>query len=39
MEEKYQGYASENSFLIFVWCVAAEQNNNNNENSESSHFY
>ena len=38
MEEKYPGYASRNSFLKFVWCVAAEQNNNNNENSHSSHF-
>ena len=28
-----------NSFLKFIWCVAAEQNdNNNNENSDSSHF-
>ena len=28
-----------NSFLKFVWCVAAEQNNNNNANSDSSHFF
>ena len=38
MQEKYPGYASRNSFLKFVRCVAAEQNNNN-ENSDSSHFY
>ena len=28
-----------NSFLKFVWCVEAEQNNNNKQNSDSSHFY
>ena len=39
MQEKYPGYASKNSFLKFVRCVAAEQNNDNNENSDSSHFY
>ena len=39
MQEKYPGYASRNSFLKFVSCVAAEQHNNNNENSDSSHFY
>ena len=39
MQEKYPGYASRNSFLKFVRCVAAEQNNNSNENGDSSHFY
>ena len=38
MQEKSPGYASRNSFLEFVWCVAAEQNNNN-KNSDSSQFY
>ena len=38
MQEKYPGYASKNSFLKFVRCVATERNNNN-ENSDSSHFY
>ena len=37
--EKFKGSASRNSFLKFVGCVAAEQNNNNNENSDSSQFY
>ena len=37
MQEKYPGYALRNSFLKFVRCVAAEQNNNNNAN-DSSHF-
>ena len=40
MQEKYDPcYGSGNSFLKFVQCVSAEQNNNNNENSDSSHFY
>ena len=40
MQEKSPGSASRNSFLKFVWCVAAEQNNNNNnETSDSSQFY
>ena len=41
MHEKAPGSASRNSFLKFVWCVAAEQNNSNNknENSDSSQFY
>ena len=34
-QEKYPGYASRNSFLKFISCVAAEQNNNN-ENSDPS---
>ena len=38
MQEKYPGYASRNSFLKFVRCMAADQNNNNIENSDSSHF-
>ena len=38
MQEKSPGYASRNSFLEFVWCVAAEQHNNN-KNSDSSQFY
>ena len=40
MQEKYDPcYGSGNSFLKFVQCVSAEQNNNNNENSDSSYFY
>ena len=38
MQEKYSGYASRNSVLKFVRCVAMEQNNNNNESSNSSHY-
>ena len=40
MQEKSPGSASRNSFLKFVWWVAAEQNkNNNDENSDCSYFY
>ena len=37
VQEKYRGYASKNSFLKFVSCGLAEQNNNNNQNSDSFH--
>ena len=39
MQEKSPSFSSRNSFLKFVWCVAAEQNINNNENSDSSYIY